>query len=337
MRILATADLHISERAEVRLLARVLAAAKERGCGAVLIGGDLLDHPFPDAATEQEILSLLGGAEMPILLTAGNHDPLDLTALYRNLPAGCFCFPEAITAVTLADGVRVFGYSAPRRAGEDRPLAGFRAPHDGVNILLAHGQVDGTDFRPITSADLAESGLQAAVIGHIHKGERRDIGGCRLLVPGIPEGRGWDELGDKFVYILEIAPSGAVSFEAVSVAERCYREVSVDLTGCIEEEVLPRLEGVEIPADTVARLVLVGSPACDPAPAARIYAERQGREVVDRTDPSLSVAVLKEQKTLQGAFVRRALAEIEAADPKERPLLEEALRLGLNALKEARL
>ncbi len=336
MRFLATADLHIKTLADTALAARILRCAQERGCEAVLIGGDLLDHPFPEAAVEQELLSLLGGAGMPILLAAGNHDPLELTALYQKLPTGCFCFPEAITAVSLGQGVRVFGYSAPRRVGEDHPLAGFRAPADGINILLGHGHVDGADFRPVASAELAESGLQLAIIGHIHKGERRDIGGCRLLVPGIPEGRGWDELGEKYVYIVDAAPSGAVSFEAVSVAERCYRELSVDLTDCTEEELLARLEAVELPADTVARLILVGSPACDPAPAARLYAERSGREVINRTDPSLSVAVLREQKTLQGAFVRRALAEIEAADPADRPLLEEALRLGLEALKEAR-
>ncbi|MBQ7090875.1 MAG: metallophosphoesterase family protein [Clostridia bacterium] len=335
MRFLATADLHIKELSEVALLERILDCAKARCCEAVLIGGDLLDHPFPDGAVEQALLTLLGGAGLPILLVAGNHDPLELTDLYNKLPKGCYCFPAAITAVSLGE-LRVFGYSAPRRFGEEHPLAGWQAPQGGVNILLAHGHVDGSDFLPITSAELAESGLQLAIVGHIHKGERRDIGGCRLLVPGIPEGRGWDELGEKFVYIVDAAPNGAVSFEAVSVAERCYRELSVEVSGCTEEEVLARLEAVEISADTVARLILVGSPACDPAPAARLYTERHGRETVDRTDPSLSVAVLKEQKTLQGAFVRRALAEIEAADPADRPILEEALRLGLQALKEAR-
>lgn len=337
MRFLATADLHINGVSGVQLLERILDCAKAHGCEAVLIGGDLLENPFPDAAAEQALLTLLSGADLPILLVAGNHDPLELTDLYNKLPKGCYCFPEAITAVTLAEGVRVFGYSAARYSGEDHPLAGWQAPQGGVNILLAHGHVDGTDYRPIASAELAASGLQLAIVGHIHKGERRDIGGCRLLVPGIPEGRGWDELGEKYVYIVDAAPNGAVSFEAVSVAERCYRELSVELGGCTEEgEVLARLEAVELPADTVARLILVGSPACDPAPAARLYAERHGREVVNRTDPSLSVAVLKEQKTLQGAFVRRALAEIEAADPADRPILEEALRLGLEALKEAR-
>ena len=100
---------------------------------------------------------------------------------------------------------------------------------------------------------------------------------------------------------------------------------------------LARMEAVEIPNHVVGRLILIGSPAADPAAAIGVYTERHGREVKNQTDPSLAVELLCKQNTLQGAFVRRALAEMEGASPEARPLLEQALRLGLEALKEARL
>lgn len=336
MHILATADLHIRKKAETSVLARILQAAKDRAADALLIGGDLLDRSVIDAEAATLIRSLLGAASLPIFLVAGNHDPLAVTDLYKELPQNVTVFPEEMTCYILSEGVRLFGYSAPRERGVDRPLQGFTAPADGVNILLAHGQPDGNReaFRPIAAAELAMSGLDLAVVGHIHKGEQRLCGRCRLLVPGIPQGKGFDELDEKFIYLIDTT---TWAIEPISVAERFYREYTVDLSGCADEnEILSRMEAVAIPEDTVGRLILEGAPSADPATAARIYTDRTGREVKDRTDPSLAVELLRKQNTLQGAFVRKAMAQIEEASPEERPLLEEALKLGLQALKEAR-
>lgn len=337
MKLLATADLHIRTMEDTAILARILQAAKETSAQALLIGGDLLDRPFLDGAVEDAVRRLLSGAGLPIFLVAGNHDPAAVTALYQNLPAGVYLFPEALAGVTIAEGVRLWGYSAAREQGGINPLQGFAAPQGGVNILLGHATVDGgtESFCSIASEALGSSGLDFAVLGHIHKGEQRRIGGCRLLVPGIPEGKGFDELGEKFVYLIDTL---SMQIEPIAVAERIWREIPLDLSGCADDgAILERMMAVEIPANTMARLILQGAPSVDPAAAAAVYTERTGREIKDRTDPSLSVEVLKKQNTLQGAFVRRAMAEIEAADEADRPRLEEALRLGLQALKEARL
>ncbi len=337
MLLLATADLHIRKKEDAAILARILQAAKAHKAEALLIGGDLLDRPFPDAETENALRALLEAAGMPVFLAAGNHDPLAVTAFYKELPENVCVFPEGLTCYTLAEGVRLYGYSAARERGEDRPLQGFTAPAGGVSLLLAHGQADGNkeSFRPISGEELSVSGLDFAVLGHIHKGEQRLCGGCRLLVPGIPEGKGFDELGEKFVYLIDTA---ARSITPIAVAERFYREYPVDLSGCAEEnEMLAKMQAVEIPENTVGRLILTGSPAADPATAAKLYTAQTGREVKDRTDPSLSAELLRKQNTLQGAFVRKAMEQIEAAPAADRPRLEEALKLGLQALKEARL
>lgn len=337
MKLLATADLHIRKQEDAAVLARILQAAKEYEAEALLIGGDLLDRPFLEPSVEDAVRRLLSGAGCPVFLVAGNHDPKEVTALYQNLPEGVYLFPETLAGVTLGEDVRLWGYSAAREQGGSHPLQGFSAPQGAVNILLGHAQVDGgsESFCPISSETLANSGLDLAILGHIHKGEQRRIGSCRLLIPGIPEGKGFDELGEKFIYLIDTA---SMQIVPIAVAEKIWREYPIDLSGCADDAaILERLMAVEIPANTVGRLILQGAPSADPAAAAAIYTERTGREIKDRTDPSLSVEVLKKQNTLQGAFVRRAMAEIQAADEADRPRLEEALRLGLQALKEARL
>ena len=337
MLLIATADLHIRKVEDTPLLARIIEAGKERGAQALLIAGDLLDRPFLDAETESAVRSLLAKAGMKVFLAAGNHDPLAVTSLYQNLPEGVYCFGEGLAGLTIGENIRLFGYSSAREQAEDRPLQGFSAPVGGVNILLAHGQAEGgrDAFRPVSGEELAQSGLDLAILGHIHKGEQRRYGGCLLLVPGIPEGKGFDELGEKYIYLID---TDSMHIEPISVAERVWREYPVDLSGCAEEsEMLARMEAVEIADHIIGRLILIGSPAADPAAAIGLYTARYGREVKNQTDPSLSVELLRRQNTLQGAFVRRAMAEIEGAAPQDRPLLEEALRLGLEALKEARL
>lgn len=337
MRFLATADLHIREKEDVGVLARILQAAKDRRAEAVLIGGDLLDRANPSQEIQSAIRALFGAVDLPIFLAAGNHDPLAVTAFYKDPPENLCVFPEGLTCYTIGEGVRLYGYSAARELGSDRPLQGFTAPAGGVNILLAHGQPEGNreSFRPVSAEELAMSGLDLAILGHIHKQDQRLCGRCRLLVPGIPEGKGFDELGEKFAWLVD---TDTRAIDPISVAERFFREYEVDLSGCADDhEMLAKMLEVAIPENTVGRLVLKGAPSADPATAAKLYAEQTGREVKDQTDPSLSVELLRRQNTLQGAFVRRAMEEIEAASSEDRPRLEEALKLGLQALKEAKL
>lgn len=337
MRFTATADLHLKDKNDLPLLERILSAAREQRCDALLIGGDLLDSPFPPAELESGILALFAAFEKPIFLVAGNHDPLAVTALYGKLPANATVFPEGLTAYTLGEGIRLYGYSAQREQELRRPLEGFSVPAGETALLLGHGHFEGTDFQPVRPEELAASGLKLAVLGHIHKGEQRQLGATRLLVPGIPEGRGWDETGEKFIYTVDLT-DGATVIEPHSVASRLYREVRVDLTDCADaEEMLARMNSFTPDAHTSIRLILTGAPAESPAIAIKLYTEQTGREVIDQTESLLSIEELMEQKTLQGAFVRRAMAEIRQASPAEKAALEEALKLGLRALKEAQL
>ncbi len=336
MKLLATADLHIRNKEDCAVLARILQKAKETACRAVLIGGDLLDRPFIDAQTEEAVLTLLGAASCPVFLVAGNHDPLAVTALYRRLPRGVQIFPAEWSSYTLGEGVYLHGYSSAREEGECLIPAGFTVHGEGVHILLAHGSPEGSAgaFAPISAEALSDFHL--AVVGHIHKTDLRQLGRCLRLVPGIPQGRGWDETGERYAYLVDVTADGGISAEPCRVADKIYLEIPVDLTGCADSgEILTKMEGVEIPQGAEVRLILIGQPEESPEAAARLYTERTGREVKDKTDFFVSMALLREQNTLQGAFVRHAMAEIEAADPADRPRLEAALQLGLRALKEA--
>lgn len=338
MRFLVTADLHIQKADRLLLLERLLRLGEEKECDALLIGGDLLDSPFPDEAVELALPRLFAAWKKPVFLVAGNHDPLALTALYKKMPENVTVFPETLTAFTLGKNLRLYGYSAKREQNTLHPLAGFRIPQGEVAILLGHGHFEGADFQPVHPEEIASSGLSLVILGHIHKGEQRRIGASCLLVPGIPEGRGWDETGEKYVYLLDADEEGRILLEPCSVAQVRYREQEIDLTDCKKsEEIFDRLEEHLPEEGTRLRLILSGESGEEAEIAARLFTQKHGIEVLNRTVSRLPIEALRAQNTLQGHFIRRAMAEIEAASPEERPLLEEALRLGLLAIKEARL
>lgn len=336
MKLLLCADLHIKTKDELSLLRRIIEAGRAEGCKALLIGGDLLDSPFPEESMERELLALLGGAGVPILMVAGNHDPWDLTDCYRRLPENVHLFGASLSAISLGEGVAVYGLS-DARGGQVRSFsAPVMAEEGAIKIFLAHGQPDGSDeaYFPISTAALSESGFSLAVLGHVHKWEQKVVGGCRILLPGIPEGRGWDETGERFIWLAEVDAAGA-RLAPLKIAERTYLEYEVDLTDCDEEQALARMEAQSIADDVEARLVLIGAPSASPEAAIKHYTNKYGRAVKDCTEAAAgSMELLMKQNTLQGAFARRAMAEIERASEEERPLLEEALRLGLAALKE---
>ncbi len=79
------------------------------------------------------------------------------------------------------------------------------------------------DYAPISKASIAGSGLDYLALGHIHQysGLQRE-GDTYWAYPGCPEGRGFDEPGDKGVLWVE-ADAGEFTAEFSPCARRRYR------------------------------------------------------------------------------------------------------------------
>ncbi|UQT50234.1 hypothetical protein M5E87_12260 [Flavonifractor plautii] len=87
-------------------------------------------------------------------------------------------------------------------------------------------------YGPIALEDIAASGLTYLALGHIHAcSGLQKAGDTYWAYPGCPEGRGFDELGDKGVLVVTVDDGGAVSAEFVPLARRRYEILTVDVTG----------------------------------------------------------------------------------------------------------
>lgn len=355
VRLIHAADFHLDSpfrdlpaegaarrRAELRELPERLAGlARERGAQLVLLSGDLFDGGEIYRETAEALVTALGRTGCPVFIAPGNHDPLTSDSPYRTLawPENVHIFQkEEVESVPLPGlGCVVHGAAFTAGDREDDPLAGFAAPDDGlVHVMALHGDVGGRRYGPVSPDSIARSGLDYLALGHIHacSGPQR-AGETVWAYPGCPEGRGFDECGEKGVFWVE-ADKGKTALEFVPLCARRYELLTVPLTGetdpaAAAEEALAGQE------DNVCRITFTGEtgrapdlPALERALEGRCFA----LSLRDRTTVARDLWARAGEDSLTGLFLREMRARLDGAETEEdRAVLDLAVRFGLAALE----
>ena len=332
----------VQRRGEQRELLSALAElARERRADLVLLSGDLLDSHQTYRETAQALSQTLGQIPCPVFVAPGNHDYYHPNSLYAALewPENAHIFTsgtmEAVELPRLGCVIHGRAFQAPRE--DASPLAGFAAPQDGnLHLMVLHGQVDGTgDYAPISGQDIASSGLAYLALGHVHQysGIQR-AGGTFWAYSGCPEGRGFDETGEKGVLCLNLDESGCRG-ELVPLSRRRYEELNVDLTGQGDALLAVR---AALPPDTendVYRITFTGERGEEPlnltALEMALAPQFYGLTLRDRTRVRREVWARREEDSLTGLFLRSMAARCQA-DPEDETL-QLAVRFGLAALE----
>lgn len=359
IKILHAADLHLDSpfealpagkaairRKEQRELLDALArlAAAER-VDLVLLSGDLLDSGSPYYETGEQLARALRSIPAAVFIAPGNHDYYSPKSPYARLqmPENVHIFTENAIRCFALPGLKARVYGAAFTENRSGPLLrGFRAERtEGVvNLLCLHGEVGVRDsaYDPITEEELAQSGMDYAALGHIHKASGlKQAGKTWYAWPGCPEGRGFDETGEKFVNLVELE-NGQCRIKPVSIAGRRYEQLQVDVTGT---DPLLAIHS-SLPDDTVRdvyRITLTGETETAPdlrrlsANLSELFFELQLR---DETRLRHGVWDSAGEDTLRGLFLGRLKGRYDAAATEaERIRLEQAARWGLAALDNA--
>ena len=332
------ADKARQRRAEQReLLGRLADLAEGEGARLVLLSGDLLDGGETYQETVEALARTLGELRVPVFIAPGNHDWYGPRSPYAGTvwPDNVHIFTsgqlEAVELPELGCVVHGAAFTAPQ--ADRSPLAGFSAPRDGrIHLMALHGEV-GLQGRygPVDPADIAASSLAYLALGHIHacSGLQR-TGETFWAYPGCPEGRGFDETGEKGVLAVTVADGGAVSARLVPLARRRYEIVEADVTGAESAETALRSVLPAAPSEDCCRIVLTGRrdfPAPDLA-ALTALAEPFYFSVSlrDRTAEKRDLWVRAGEDSLTGLTLRA----LEALEGEERDL---AARFALAALE----
>ncbi|MCD7749557.1 MAG: DNA repair exonuclease [Oscillospiraceae bacterium] len=358
IRILHAADLHLDSpfqalgrdrsaqrRAEQRsLLERMAAIAREERADIALFAGDLFDSDNAFAETARLIEAVTADMAIPGFIAPGNHDWYGPRSPWARLKLGdnVHVFTEeAIECIPLsALNARIFGaaFAGHRRSP---PLANFAPPEKipGVtDILLLHGEVGNPDspYGAITESELAASGMDYVALGHTHSySGPRQAGNTTYAWPGCPEGRGFDETGQKGVILADVEP-GSCRIEQLPLDGRRYEVLTVNVT---DTDPLTAIEAA-LDRDTardIYRIRLTGQ--AEPAPdRAALTRALEGRffalELRDETRPPQDIWEGREQDSLRGLFLARLWKQYQAAqEESERARISLAARFGLQALE----
>ena len=326
-----------------QLLTRLADAARQSQADLIFLAGDLFDSQRVRPETIQALYQVLEELEAEVFLSPGNHDPYTARSAYaRTLwPDNVHIFTEdrmqTIPFPQYGCAVHGAAFTAPEETA-DRVLSGFTAPDDGlVHIGLLHGELTGSDsrYRPLTTAAVAASGLHYLALGHVHgcTGVLR-MGSVPYAYCGCPEGRGFDELGDKGFLAGQVSPEGA-ELQFVPFARRRYRIMEVDVTdgdpAALVSAALPA--GAE---EDIYRVVLTGSPAAPVSPE-RVQSALSGRccalQVRDKTTARQELWDKCGEDTLRGLFLQQ-LRSTCGADPQSQRLMEQAAAFGLAAIDD---
>ena len=364
VKILHCADIHIgaaesflgaradSRRYETVLtFERIIDTAVNAGVDVVAVAGDLFDSNTADARLYRPVLEKIASVpDIKVLFAAGNHDPLLSSSpfLKNKNPGNLYVFPEHDHCFTFDDiKLRAYGRSFGNVYMQGEQSFGITPPDDGyVNLMVLHGELTGdlsSQYNAVTAEFIKNSGMDYIALGHIHKRtEPQKSGNTYYAYCGCPEGQGFDETGEKGVYVGTVGKS-LCALEFVPLAKRRHFHIKTDVTGLASQaEIVNKIaEDIKNTAgsgweENLYKIELTGGvkEGADVNTAeiiARISEAVYYAKVKDSTVPALDMEQIASEISLKGLFVKNMLSLIENASGDEKEELAAALRLGLKA------
>jgi DNA repair protein SbcD/Mre11 len=381
MKLLAVGDLHLGRRPS-RLPASLADRAAEFGpaaawrrlvghavaqqVDAVVLAGDLVereDDYFEAYRDLHEGVKLLTAAGIRVLGVAGNHDVLVLPRLAAHLPdfelLGRDGQWQGVELEARGEQLQLWGWSFPRKVVVESPLARQQFPAaSGLRLGLLHCDRDaaGSQYAPVTTAELHAAGLDGWLLGHIHQPDAlmaEHLQGYLGCVSGMDPG----EPGARGPWLIEIERGRIARCQQWLLAPIVYERLDLDLSGIahaeeaqdallvalspLEQQLAARLD----PPEAVAlRVRLTGRTAHGAEAASVLSASGPSTQsdllpvagssrhyfierIIDATEPVIALTELAGRADPLGLLAQRLLLlDAPASDPDRQALLRRSRR-----------
>lgn len=318
LKILHTADWHMDapfssfpeeqrallRREQLKLPGKVAEICRREGCGLVLLAGDVFDgKPSRDAV--DAVRQGLRECGVPVFVSPGNHDFCGAGSpwLEEHWPENVTVFRGNLESVAVAElDCRIYG--AGYRSMDCGPLLeNFRVEGtEKYQIAVLHGDpvTARSPYCPITAAQVRDSGLCYLALGHIHKAGSFREGNALCAWPGCPMGRGWDETGEKGLYITTLAQTAESCFYPLDGVR--FYDLEADISAGAEtalDAVLPASD-----SSSYYRVTLTGAASPDTDALRQRYAGVKNLLFRDRTVPEEDLWADVDSDTFRGVYFR---------------------------------
>ena len=187
-------------------------------------------------------------------------------------------------------------------------LEGFQAGGpERYQLGLLHGDPTAANSPccPVTAAQVRKSGLDYLALGHIHKAGAFREGRTLCGWPGCPMGRGWDETGEKGLYLVTLEETARIRFLSLDLP-RFYRLDGE--TGQLESQ-LPAVE-----SEDFYRITLRGDLNSDLSAFLEGLSRFPNLELADKREAPLDPWADCGQDSLRGVYFR-LLKELSREEP----------------------
>ena len=221
--------------------------AVRREADAVILTGDVVDREnarFEALGPLQKGINRLAEAGIDTITVAGNHDHEALPRLYDLVDAERFYLlgkgGEWESHIVRRDGtdlLRVLGWSFPRRHVSASPVPEMNVDRKTIPTVAAlHAELGVADspYAPVTIRELANTPVDAWLLGHIHAPGRRHDKPV-VLYPGSLQPLDPGEAGARGPWLVEVDAGGEVSTEHIPLASLYYAELGVAVEEGSEE------------------------------------------------------------------------------------------------------
>lgn len=318
LKILHSADWHVGSafggfsqqqrrhlrRQQLALPGLVAELCHREACDLVLLCGDIFDG-IPSREAVEAVKKGLADCAVPVFVSPGNHDFCGVGSPWAEeiWPENVHVFKGGITSVALPElDCRIYGagYSSM-----DCPplLTRFQVQAEETYTVGAfHGDpvTLRSPYNPVTAAQIRESGLTYLALGHIHKAGSLQQGNTLCGWPGCPMGRGWDETGEKGVYLVTLADTAGIRFQPLAMPQ--FWDLEADVTDQAEEAVAAVLPAAA--NEDFFRVTLTGGAEVDLEALQDRFACFPNLQFRDRTEPPVDLWADVGEDTFRGTYFR---------------------------------
>ncbi|MCD8293790.1 MAG: metallophosphoesterase [Clostridia bacterium] len=323
MRIIHTADIHLGSKMDSRFpkelaetrkgelrnsFARMADYAAANSVKVVMLCGDVFDMDKPYKKDKDFFYSVVRNhPSVDFLYLKGNHDR-ETEYEGEDIP-NLKTFSTSWTRYSY-ENVDIYGIESSDENAVSM-YSTFSADPSRINIVMMHGQVsDRTGKDLVCIPRMRNKNINYLALGHIHKYSYSPLDTRGVYAySGCLEGRGFDELGPHYFYL--ISTNGGIHVKAVPSAERQILETDADISGLKDAYTAAERvkQQVAFNKDWIYRINLTGEIDCDTdlfEADVRKYLSNLCfyLEVKDRTKKKIDLAAYEKDTSLRGEFVR---------------------------------
>ena len=365
IKVLHCADLHfdtpfkelskeISDTSKNELLEvfkNIIDLAIDENIEVLLIAGDVFDNLTVNKNTLFFISDQIKRIKsIKVFISPGNHDPYSEKSFYNmiNWPENVYIFKGDMEFKEVEElNLIVWGAGFRNNYENETLLREVNVDNDKINIMILHGEIASTngknEYNPIYINDIYNSNIDYIALGHRHKfsGILKE-GMTSYAYSGCPQGRGFDESGEKGVIIGEVYKGGTdLSFFPICKRKYVTKEINITGNNNYDEvifKILSDLSDEEIHKNFY-KIILKGELKEYFNLKENLLVEKLKNKfyyikIINDTSIEINLEELSKDYSIKGKFIAKILEKLKDASDADKEMLKLALKIGIQCLSE---